>query len=146
MLSLFIALYVAIHEAQERAEMLEEAYLYIEEQERLTEAYVSGYAYEFTEQEEWELLAVAYLEGGNQGTEGIAMIMRVILNRVEDPRYPDNIHDVVYAPGQFTVIGALPYAKPNEDCYTALEMIKCGWDKSYGVEHFWGDGKMNHFY
>lgn len=104
------------------------------------------YVYEFTEQEEWEMTHCAMLEGGNQGVEGIAMIYRVILNRVESPKWPDNVHDVIFQPYQFSVANRLSYANPNDDCYTALELVKQGWDESNGVMHFWGDGQRNHFY
>ena len=104
------------------------------------------YVYDFTEEEEWLLVAVTMLEGGNQTVNDKAMIMRVVLNRVESPLYPDNIYDVIYQPGQFSVASRLQYAVPNEGCYEALELIKMGWDESNGVMHFWGDGKVNHFY
>lgn len=119
---------------------------------QLTEevAYVSEweeeYVYHFTEEEEWLMVRVAMLEGGNQGIEGIAMIYRVILNRLESPKWPDTIREVIFQPNQFTVANRVQYANPNEDCYEALELVKRGWDESNGVMHFWGDGKKNHFY
>lgn len=51
----------------------------------------------------------------------------VILNRVDDERFPDNIHDVVYAPGQYSTV---PYLYSREPSYrswrTALELILWG--------------------
>lgn len=126
--------------------VLTEGNAYVEAQEAQIEAEAEPYAYYFTDEEEAEMMAVAYLEGGHTGVKGICMIYRVILNRVEDPRWPNTIHDVLFQPGQFTVVSYIDKATPNEDCRTALEMIKRGWDESNGVEHFWGDGRQNHFY
>lgn len=42
-------------------------------------------------------------EGGFEPFESQVGIGSVVLNRVSDPRFPDNIHDVIYAPGQFSV-------------------------------------------
>lgn len=125
---------------------LAEGNAYVEAQEAQVEADAEAYAYYFTEEEEAEMMAVAYLEGGHTGINGICMIYRVILNRVESDRWPNTIHEVLFQPGQFAVVHRIDNVTPNEDCRTALEMIKRGWDESNGVMHFWGDGRQNHFY
>lgn len=97
------------------------------------------YAYDFTEDEEWELLHIGQAESGNQGVYGICLTMRCVLNRVEDEagRFGNSIHEVVTAPNQFsTVSSGAWYAEPNEDCYEALELIRQGWDESQGALYF----------
>lgn len=62
---------------------------------------------------ELELLAILVrAEAGNQGPEGKQAVAGVVLNRVDDPRFPDTITDVIYAPKQFSVVtdGALDRA------------------------------------
>lgn len=47
-------------------------------------------------------LAVAvYTEGRGEPIEGQYAIAEVVINRVADPRYPDDACAVVYEPGQF---------------------------------------------
>ena len=95
--------------------------------------------YNLTLDEQYLLTALAMCEAGNQDTEGKALIIRVVLNRVEDPRFPDNIYDVVYQPGQFTPAenGVLNSTAGDDDCWAALDMVNMqGWDESYGATYF----------
>lgn len=48
--------------------------------------------------------ALIQIEAGNQPYEGQLAVGAVVMNRVRSGRYPNNIADVIYAPGQF------PYA------------------------------------
>lgn len=48
--------------------------------------------------------ALIQLEAGNEPYEGQVAVGAVVMNRVRSGRYPNNIADVIYAPGQF------PYA------------------------------------
>ena len=57
----------------------------------------------FSPEDELLLLKVGSCEAGNQGALGIALVMRVVLNRAET--YGMSIHDVIYAPRQFSVVG-----------------------------------------
>lgn len=62
---------------------------------------------------ELELLAILVrAEAGNQPAEGKQAVAGVVLNRVEDPRFPNTITEVIYAPKQFSVVtdGALDRA------------------------------------
>lgn len=43
-------------------------------------------------------------EAGNQDIIGMMYVGNVVLNRVNSPAYPNNIEEVIYQPGQFTVI------------------------------------------
>jgi len=56
----------------------------------------------YTKEEINLLESVAYLEAGNQGLLGMRLVVDVILNRVKSPKFPNNIHDVIFQPGQFS--------------------------------------------
>lgn len=90
----------------------------------------------FSPEEELLLLKVGSCEAGNQGALGIALVMRVVLNRAET--YGMSIHDVIYAPRQFSVVGCgkweNDYIAP--DAPAALEAIKDGWNDSQGALFF----------
>ena len=46
--------------------------------------------------------ALIYCEAGNQSYEGMVGVGAVVMNRVKSPAYPNTIHSVIYASGQFT--------------------------------------------
>ncbi len=46
--------------------------------------------------------ALIYCEAGNQSYEGMLGVGAVVMNRVKHPAYPNTIHSVIYASGQFT--------------------------------------------
>ena len=76
------------------------------------------------EMEELSILVEA--EAGNQSFEGKCRVVDVVLNRVESPDFPNTIHDVIFQPGQFSVInnGAYDRAAYNmqESDYSAVEV------------------------
>lgn len=46
--------------------------------------------------------ALIYCEAGNQSYEGMLAVGAVVMNRVKSGAYPNTIHSVIYASGQFT--------------------------------------------
>lgn len=53
--------------------------------------------------EEIDLIAlVTMAEAENQPEEGKRLVIDVVLNRVESPRFANTVTDVIYAPNQFT--------------------------------------------
>ena len=46
--------------------------------------------------------ALIYCEAGNQTYEGMVAVGAVVMNRVKSGAYPNTIHSVIYASGQFT--------------------------------------------
>lgn len=67
-----------------------------------------------------DLLArLVYWEAGNQDATGKRLVADVVLNRVNDQSdtFPDNIVDVIYQDGQFSVTPLLYTEEPTEDCY-----------------------------
>lgn len=59
---------------------------------------------EFSLAEARLLMKVAQAEAGNQGTDGMWLVMSVILNRTESPDYPDTVTEVIYQPHQFSSV------------------------------------------
>lgn len=103
-------------------------------------------AVSLTQEEQKILLQVAMAEAEGESTTGKAMVMAVVLNRVRSDEFPDSntVEDVVLQKNQFAVTksGGRYYTMvPNEDCYTALEMILSGWDESCGALYFESEKK-----
>ena len=70
------------------------------------------------------LAAVAEREAGNQGEDGMRYVISTVLNRVRDKRFPDNVHDVIYQPNQFSVVKTKAFqtavSQPRGDCIDAV--------------------------
>lgn len=89
-----------------------------------------------TPEEEQLLMRVASCEAGNQGWIGMALVMRVVLNRRE--AWGMSISDVIYAKGQFSVIGCDKWNSGfiATEAPIALQAVKDGWDGSQGALFF----------
>lgn len=92
---------------------------------------VNFQSYEMTEEELAEeayydslkLLALCVeAEAGNQGLVGKKYVCDVILNRVDDADYPDNITDVILQQNQFSVVldGRIWEVEPTEETFQAV--------------------------
>lgn len=84
------------------------------------------------------LAKIAMAEAEGEDTEGKALVIRVVLNRVASDCFPDNIPDVILQPRQFSPIdnGRYDRVEPNDDCYAALDLVLSGWDESEGALYF----------
>ena len=73
----------------------------------------------------YKLAKIAMAEAESEDTEGKALVMLVVLNRVWDDEFPDTIEEVIFQKGQFSPIGNGRYdeVEPDEDCYRALQLI-----------------------
>ena len=89
-----------------------------------------------TAEEEQLLMRIASCEAGNQGWQGMALVMNVVLNR--RTAWGMSIHDVIYAKGQFSVIGCDKWNSGfiAEEAPIALQAVKDGWDGSQGALFF----------
>jgi Cell wall hydrolyses involved in spore germination len=93
----------------------------------------------FSEKEVCLLMKIAMAEAEDEDTEGKALVMRVVLNRVRSRKFPDSIREVIYQDIQFSPVanGRFDRVEPDRDCRRALEMIqKDGWDGSKGALYF----------
>lgn len=95
-----------------------------------------------------ELLAqLVQAEAGNQGVQGMRYVACVVLNRVDHPKFPDTIEEVIFQPGAFGVVkdGALDRAAWNmsEKAYQAV-MMEIQNRSDLGILYFnteWVNGK-----
>lgn len=97
-----------------------------------------GRSRDWGEDDGYLLARIAMAEAEDQDTEGKALVMCVVLNRVWDDEFPGTIRDVIFEKNQFSPIfdGRWDRVEPNEDCYKALEMVEKGWDESQGATYF----------
>jgi len=61
-------------------------------------------------------------EAGNQSIIGRKLVAEVVINRLDSTRFPDNITDVIYEDGQFTVVSdkRLFSAEPTDETRSAV--------------------------
>ena len=107
---------------------------YVKVQDRISMDFDVGEAY---------LLAkIAMAEAEGESTEGKALVMLVVLNRVLSDDFPDTIGEVIFQHKgdsyQFTTVGSgrIYDNEPNEDCWDAIDLIQSGWDESEGALYF----------
>lgn len=83
---------------------------------------------EITYEEAQMLMKIAMAEAEADGVRGKAMVMAVVLNRVEDDRFPDSIEEVIFQEHQFSPIddGRYEEAEPDVECHLALAEIERG--------------------
>ena len=93
---------------------------------------------EVTYEEAQLLMKLARSEAGDLGQDAMLIVMNVVINRRNDDRFPDNIHDIVYAEGQFSVVtnGEFDKADINPDTHIALARLEMGEDISDGALYF----------
>lgn len=85
------------------------------------------------------LAKIAMSEAEGEDTEGKALVILVVLNRVWSDEFPDSISEVIYQKGQFSPVsnGRFDRVEPDEDCYRALELVQVErWDESHGALYF----------
>jgi N-acetylmuramoyl-L-alanine amidase len=93
----------------------------------------------FDEEDRCLLAKIAMAEAEGESTEGKAMVIMVVLNRVGSGDFPDNITDVIFDDGQFSPVkegGRFYTTEPDEDCWKAMDLIMQGWDESEGALYF----------
>lgn len=89
-------------------------------------------------EDSYMLCKIAMAEAEGEDTEGKALVMLVVLNRVWTDEFPDTIEGVIYQKNQFSPISNGRYDKvePDDDCWEALRMVESGWDESQGALYF----------
>ena len=86
----------------------------------------------FADSDRTLLANLIYCEAGGEPYEGQLAVGAVVINRVLSSRYPDTVHDVIYAPHQFTPAGsgrlalALSQNKATASCYKAADEAMSG--------------------
>lgn len=84
------------------------------------------------------LAKMAMAEAEGEDTEGKALVILVILNRVWADQFPDTILDVVSQENAFTSYsnGRYDRVEPDADCMAALRLVESHWDESQGALYF----------
>ena len=121
----------------EEAEHMEIAHA--DDQDPVQNEYEDDQILQFAEEDEKILLRIAMAEAEGEDTEGKALVMLVVLNRVENEEFPDTVKAVVFQKGQFSPVrdnGRYWDANPDEDCYAALAAVRSGWNRSQGALYF----------
>lgn len=69
---------------------------------------------------------------------GKVAVGAVILNRVEDKKFPNSIYSVCFQPGAFDAIrDGQYYMNPDTDSINAAKAALNGWDPTYGALYYW---------
>ncbi|MEW6031919.1 MAG: cell wall hydrolase [Bacillota bacterium] len=94
-------------------------------------------------QADLDLLArVISAEARGQPFEGQVAVGAVVLNRVESPRFPNTVREVVYAPGQFEVVAnGHVNLSPIESAVRAAERAAAGEDPTGGALCFFNPAR-----
>lgn len=90
-----------------------------------------------------ELLARAITgEARGESYIGQVAVAAVILNRVEDPRFPNTIAGVIYQPGAFTAVadGQINLQPTESSRRAAIDALN-GWDPTYGSVYYYNPAK-----
>lgn len=90
-------------------------------------AYIqSGDSYYNSDTLYW-LSRIIYAESGNQILDGKLAVGNVVMNRVKNPKFPNNIYDVLYQKNQFSPAsnGTLKRT-PNEESVIAAKLVLDG--------------------
>ncbi|MCK8823495.1 cell wall hydrolase [Fuchsiella alkaliacetigena] len=91
-----------------------------------------------TEEEKDLLARLIYSEARGEPYTGQVAVGAVVLNRVIDSQFPDNIRDVIYQRGQFTpVSNGHIYRQPDRQAYQAADDALSGKDPSRGALYFY---------
>lgn len=90
--------------------------------------------------------ALIYCEAGNQSYEGMLAVGAVVMNRVKSGAYPNTIHSVIYASGQFTPVMTGKVARVYEgnvpeQCMQAAQAALNGETTVGDATHFRRAGK-----
>lgn len=111
--------------------------VYAEEPEPETEAGLIQ-SMDWSSEEAYMLAKMAMAEAEGEDTEGKALVILVILNRVWAEQFPDTIPEVIVQRNAFTSYsnGRYDRVEPDADCWAALELVTSHWDESQGALYF----------
>ena len=81
----------------------------------------------YDEESLYWLSRIIYSESGNQSLSGKIAVGNVVLNRVENPAFPDTIYDVIFQKNQFSPAGSGSiYRDPRESSVIAAKLVLDG--------------------
>ncbi len=144
---------------EERARIAAEEAARMAEEERIrqqTEALRAAAVVSFSEKDYEVLKRIVQAEAGICDMKGKILVANVIINRVKNPEFPDNITDVVYQRSQFSPVydGSINTCKVTGETIEAVNRALTGEDYSRGALYFmnrhrskssnirWFDGRL----
>ena len=79
----------------------------------------------YTDYEIYELAKIVMCEAEGESQECKEYVTQTVINRVNDPAFPDTIHDVIFEDYQFTPTfdGRWEIVEPNTYCYDAVNTV-----------------------
>lgn len=89
--------------------------------------------------EEVQLLArTVYSEARGEHFTGQVAVAAVVLNRVEDPHFPDDVTGVIFEPDAFTAVSDGQFwLEPDREAYRAVESALEGTDPTCGAVYYY---------
>ena len=98
----------------------------------------SGSSSKYNSNDRYLLAKVIYAEARGESYTGQVAIGAVVLNRVEDSRFPNTISGVIYQPWAFTAVNdGQINLEPNQKAYQAADDALNGWDPTYGCVYYY---------
>ncbi len=90
------------------------------------------------------LARLVYGEARGEPYKGMVAVAAVVLNRVEDSRFPNSIAKVIYQSGAFSVVddGQINLT-PNQQSLDAARDAMNGWDPSGGAVFYYAPAKTS---
>lgn len=73
-----------------------------------------------------------------------ACVVAVVMNRVNNPQFPNTVYDVLTQPYQFS--GFCFGYSPSQSCYDAVDYYFEHQNEFGNILYFYGDGYQNYFY
>lgn len=89
--------------------------------------------------ESYILAKIAMAEAEGEDTEGKALVILTVLNRVWSPQFPGTIEEVITEENAFSSYsnGRYDRVEPDKDCWAALTLVQLEhWDESQGALYF----------
>lgn len=93
----------------------------------------------WTAAEEYKAARMAMAEAEGEDTEGKALVILTVLNRVWSPQFPGTIEEVIAEQNAFSSYsnGRYDRVEPDKDCWAALALVQIEhWDESQGALYF----------
>ncbi len=90
-----------------------------------------------------DLLArLIHAEAGGEPFTGQVAVGAVVMNRLQDPKFPGSIEGNVYSPDEFeSVSNGYIWTDPTAENYQAAEAAIAGWDPTGGAVFFFNPAK-----
>ena len=96
-------------------------------------------------QNDLDLLArLITAEAGGESFQGKVAVASVILNRIDDAKFPGSIAGNIFKPHEFeSVSNGQIWKQPSGEAYQAAKAALKGWDPTYGAKFFFNPAKVH---